>query len=247
MNRIDDDSSSDRTALLDWARDRMTPAMVKKLASCDNGYDLKAHMRAISEIIDFGRVPFDLQWEPSEVFGLWSWRPDENDNEDPVDHVINVFACSVLVLAGTHPDCTGRNMVGEGLNEKLASLIWSVFAFPEPPFKETARFLWWLRGHSPPDETNAFALLGLLITEAGMGAAAERLDEVAAALVKTEAAQAADPCSLCDDAWRGRFVLGLTHFDQHHRLWVELARRVLQKHPVRLGEAQAARAALQRV
>lgn len=65
-----DDSSSDRMALLDWVRPRMTPAMVKELASCDYENDVKAHTRAINTILESGHVPFDLDWEPAEVCGL---------------------------------------------------------------------------------------------------------------------------------------------------------------------------------
>lgn len=220
----------------------MTPAMVSELASCDYEDSVEAHSRAIRQIIETGHVPFDLRWEPSEVCGLWSWRPDEMQD---AEHVINIFACSVHLLAGSHPDCTGRNMVGEALNEKLASLIWSAFALPDPPLAEVARFLAWLAKHGPADETRAFAFLGCLIVESGRGASPTLLEDLAASLERAEAQAAPD--AFCDDAYREHFVLRLTNFDQHHRLWIESARRVIEKHAHTLGHAPEALAALARV
>lgn len=162
--------------------------------------------------------------------------------------MIGIFACSVLLLAGSDPQCTVLGRVGEGTNQKIASLMWSVFAVPEPPFKRAAHFLDWLHQNAADEEMRVFALLGLLMVEAGRGGAAQCLDEIAGALVEVEASLRSNPDLFHNDqAWRGRFVLGLTGYDLHHRLWVELARRVLEKHPVRMGEATAARTALERV
>jgi hypothetical protein len=206
----------------------MSDRMIDEMSNVDPGYP--KYVVSLTAIRDSGSVPADLDFDASEPCGLSSWVGPRRMNER--DWVTRVFSACVLLIAGSHPDCTGRNCVGDGMSNKIASLLWSVIALREV-FGEARVFFKWLAGamdekfrNGSDGEPSSFALLALVIVHVQQGspaadveAAARKLEEIAARegqskyLFRNE-----------EPRWAGRVVLGLTNYDQHHELWEKMAR-----------------------
>ena len=230
-------------SLFVWACERMTPTLIQRLAACDVPWQTKANADSIRSIIESATVPGDLDWEPSEVCSLWSWGPDRNEDVD--SHVINVWATCVLLIAGTSPDCEGRSCVGDGLSEKVGSLLWSVILLCEV-FDEARVFFKWLAEvmdenfrNKSDYEPSSFARLALVIVHAHLNSEPSAIE--AAAKAAFEAAQAENENNhifrSTTKRWKHRPVLQLTSYGQHHALW---EKRALNAHEMLAARKDAA-------
>jgi len=81
------------TALRDWVRERLTPAMLDDMARADYGMCVEEHRAALEDLLRDAHLPTELGWPPREVVELAS------GSDVPL---VRLFACTVLVRAGGH-------------------------------------------------------------------------------------------------------------------------------------------------
>lgn len=223
------DSDAARHPLFRWACERMSDRMIDEMAYCDPGYE--ENYVELIRIRNSGVVPPDLDFCASEPCSLWQWGVDERRKAH--EHVSTIFATCILLIAGAHPECDGGNLVGETMSDQVASFLWSVIALGTVD-EEARLFLDWLDGqmwanfeHTKGDGSpSSFAALAALILAVHRGASAAEIETSTKALVDPE--QREDQMLQYgrneDPRWRTRPVLRLSNYDQHHRLWEQMAK-----------------------
>lgn len=82
------------SALFDWARSRVAPESLARIAGSDYGTDQEAHLAALFDLCGTGLVPRRLPWHPAEVLQLYRWRAGVE-----TDHLARMLCCTILVLA----------------------------------------------------------------------------------------------------------------------------------------------------
>jgi len=203
--------------------------MIDQMAFCDPGYE--ENYAQLIRIRDSGVVPANLDFCASEPCSLWKWRAE--DHRKTREHTATIFATSILLIAGAHPECDGGNLVGVAMSSELASLLWTVIALGTVD-EEARLFLGWLdeRMRENFERTNgdgspsSFASLAALILAVHRGATPDELESLGARLVQRESRENESPSLFRneDPRWRTRPVLRLTNYDQHHHLWERMAR-----------------------
>jgi tetratricopeptide (TPR) repeat protein len=223
----------DAGALLEWLRPQMTEARISAIADADGGFDRDDHLVALRGIVDSGRIPVPLEWEPREVLSLSQWAEGLD-----VDHVQRAFCGTVLCLAKLGPDPRGY----EGIESTLAILLESCAILGADALTR-AEGMSVAMSESPECETRerAFAALGLLLAAAQRDPHDPRLEPLAAQLL------AVDADLVHQDHYvhpEHGFVLGATYFDQRDALWKRLVQETFaewQDGPARPALAEVVR------
>lgn len=81
------------SALLDLIRANISTASVETIARADYGMDLRAHLEALTAIVETGLVSTPTAWVPGEVLALYRWQTGGE-----TDHLARALCCAVLTL-----------------------------------------------------------------------------------------------------------------------------------------------------
>lgn len=204
MGRRGGKSKLKSQSLFVWACERMTSAMIVRLARCDLGGDHRAQAIAINEIVESCRVPGDLQWAPGEPCGLWRWSPERWKSRE--EHVINVFSTCVLLVAGVSDECVGRLNNCGVKPDTLASLAWSVVALNELNDEAMSFFDWLDEQPERCENPRSYVVLAKLIIAVERGDSAEQIESLGSAWKSSREGEQDD----------------MRHYRQHEGTWRQL-------------------------
>lgn len=195
--------------LLDWLRERITPQTLRTITG-----GLEEHLAVLKDIYETGLVPHPLRFHPAEVLELTGWQKGPS-----TDHLARAYCCALLCL-----DRAGPETRRDDQTATLAVLVESCIKLGPEALAALVRFLAALIEGTPRD-TNAdfvFLHLALLLAAIAQDAADPRLPALGEYLLALEQRWRAE-WSAPDEQW----LLGLTRFDQRHKLWRALAARLL--------------------
>ncbi len=88
---------STEPAIWDYFRRTLDPTMLYEIAAGDYETATAQHLIELEKILNSGRLPDFLDWEPREALSLYSWSKAEVD--DSRTHTMRLFSCVVLLAA----------------------------------------------------------------------------------------------------------------------------------------------------
>lgn len=197
----------------------LSPGDLDAIAGADFAGEFPAHREAL-EALRVGRreVLAPMGWNPREALALTRWSKPSRDNL--AGHRQRAFACVGLLVAASLPEDEGRTV---SLNETTAAAVdslWITAPDEAPALVALLELLIALPGFA--SEAAHLALGKFLLLEAkgasasGLVAALDEADRLASDFRSLDFSMASPP--------RGRFgwVFGLTSYNQHRSLWLDL-------------------------
>jgi hypothetical protein len=217
------------TALLDWLHSHIDDTMLHEIAAADYGHREQENFQALRNIYESLEIPAPLPWNPREVLELTRWsEPDDSQqtwsSTGTRGHLIRAFCCAILLKAADAPETL---VFIHAENDTLAQLLASVLQLGREASESALHFLSWRIQRLPGyDAEYPFFALGLLLLRAALfEPGQEGADlKLLADWVMREEARARRMCAIVEsEAW----LLGLTNFDQRHKVWRRLAQEKL--------------------
>ena len=200
-----------------YAAGRVTPADVAAFAPGDPGYP--NYVAAFNHILSSGDLPDRPSFDVRETIGLTRWV-DADREADPVRFRRFRVLSSVVALSQLLAGVEAEDALPP--NYGVVSLLNDGYRLGDRTLVRLSRpALDVLHVHLADrgSEEAPFALLGLLLVDAYLGAGVGPLADVAERLIACDGRQVGRKS--------GDFVLGCTYFDQLHGLWVWLVDRLV--------------------
>lgn len=94
-----------------WQRlkSEISDAQLRDIATADYDYSTEKHYQALRDILNHGKLPVKLEWEPREVLSLCRWRKYEGNTEAS----LTVFFCSVCLVAAAESPQSSEMLDGQ--------------------------------------------------------------------------------------------------------------------------------------
>lgn len=200
--------------LLDYAVEFVTPADVAKFVPSDPGYP--EYVKAWHAILASREVPRELTFAVSETIGLTRWADAKRESDPERFRRFRVLTsvvalCIELASEFAVDDLPSNYSVVSLLDDAVAFQDQVLVRLSRPVLDEVHRSL-----SDKGSEEGPFALLGLLLADAKLGASEADLSAQADRLIEQEK-QFAGRAS-------ADFLFGCSHFDQLTAKWVSLVR-----------------------
>ena len=153
LNRFEPDGD----ALLRAISAHVTDEMLEVIAEADYGCDADAHLEALRQFRETGRLPQNPGWVPMEVLELIRWSEPENPEWKPgmtgeSGHWMRAFSCAGILRAEHEPWNYHYN--DESTSSTTIQLVMSLDALSVDMNREAARAFAWLIVKSDPEGKN---------------------------------------------------------------------------------------------
>ena len=156
-----------RENLLEYLRPLLTSDVIQRMAESDVGFasEVRANLKVLTEIRDFGKIPAPLKWNPAEVCNLLRW---EKDAPNQGMNVMCLFAAWILICAYVEPQSSKNGMTEDGDEYVLVSLCEHAIALGPKALRGATALLYWaylafLNSPTHRREKRPFYLLSLLL------------------------------------------------------------------------------------
>jgi hypothetical protein len=207
------------TALLDFARARVSREMIHEIALNDRGDDAEIHELAILKQLAPAPTLGLLPWHPLEVLELQRWsEPDQAYTDHPPEgskgHLKRLFACTILLRNVAFVFRDDRN--GEFFVETSAAtvfrLVLSCIALGSQFSQLALGFLLWLHAKQSHPMLRPFVSFGVLLFQIQEDLARACLMDTCA-WVEAEENSARE--QLGRDVHSARWLIGLSYQEDH--------------------------------
>ena len=215
----------DRLGLLIDLSSEIDDSKLVEIANADYGDDADEHLNQLKKIRDTQVFGTRLNWCPREVLELVRWSDPDDPDQKPGyrsqhGHLKRAFCCTALLCAGDIPENVD---VSEGENQTIAQLLDSLRYLDNDTYTTKAAKLvaHRLMRLSERNEERPFFILALMILLLRMKSSERLVGELAEWLLEEESRIRNSEWATCPDTDE-RWLLGLTHYDIRHNIWVQL-------------------------